>query len=254
MATAQTLSNPLTLSPSRNNAPLQTPADVAPFLASFGLDVPSLLTVGNPKLAKTIGARSVIHHALPARGLALAIDPNNNARTAPRAFLSDVRALAQRHGMIETAQRHNGCRFSTDGCRRACLNDAGHGGMNRTCAACRARRTLAMIADATTYVRGMVWALARESANATADGVPLAFRTCGTDETPWFRMRAPLSLHEAQTLKRRFHVDAVAGPCQTLADVFAPMIADGRMIPYEYLKGARRSRRRSARMVGGRLG
>jgi hypothetical protein len=74
--------------------------------------------------------------------LALAIDPNNNARTAPRAFLPDVRALAERHGMIETAQRHNGCRFSTDGCRRACINDAGHGGMNPACAACRARRTL----------------------------------------------------------------------------------------------------------------
>jgi hypothetical protein len=59
MATTQTLSNPLTLSPSRNNAPLQTPADVVPFLASFGLDVPSMLTVANPKLAKTIGARNV---------------------------------------------------------------------------------------------------------------------------------------------------------------------------------------------------
>jgi hypothetical protein len=93
-----------------------------------------------------------------------------------------------------------------------------------------------MIADPVTYTRAMVWALARESANATADGVPLAFRMCGTDETPWFRMRASLSLHEAQTLKRRFHVDAVAGPGQTIADVFAPMVADGRMIPYEYLK------------------
>jgi hypothetical protein len=228
--------NPLTLSPSRHNGPLQTPDDVRALLAGFDLDVPSLLTVGNPKLAKTIGARSVIHHALPARGLALAIDPNNNARTAPRAFLADVRALAETHGMVDDAMRHNGCRFSTDGCRRACLNDAGHGGMNRTCVACRARRTLAMIADARTYVRGMVWALARESANATADNVPLAFRTCGTDETPWFRMVAPLSLHEVQTLKRRFGVDAVAGPCQTIADAFAPMIADGRMIPYEYLK------------------
>jgi hypothetical protein len=236
MASAQTLSNPLTLSPSRNNAPLQTPDDARALLAGFDLDVPSVLTVANPKLAKTVGARNVGHFALPARGLALAIDPTNNARTAPRGFLADVRALAERHGMIETAQRHNGCRFSTDGCRRACINDAGHGGLNPACASCRARRTLAMIADPVTYTRAMVWALARESANATADGVPLAFRLCGTDETPWLRMRTSLSLHEAQTLKRRFHVDAVAGPGQTIADVFAPMIADGRMIPYEYLK------------------
>ena len=236
MANAQTLSNPLTLSPSRTNAPLQTPDDVRTLLGGFELDVPSVLTVANPKLAKTVGARNVGHFALPARGLALAIDPTNNARTAPRGFLADVRALAERHGMIETAQRHNGCRFSTDGCRRACINDAGHGGLSPACASCRARRTLAMIADPVTYPRAMVWALARESANATADGVPLAFRLCGTDETPWFRMRTSLSLHEAQTLKRRFHVDAVAGPGQTIADVFAPMIADGRMIPYEYLK------------------
>jgi hypothetical protein len=228
--------NPLTLSPSRNNAPLQTPDDVRALLAGFDLDVPSLLTVGNPKLAKTMGARSVIHHALPARGLAMAIDPSNNARTAPRGFLADVRALAETHGMVDVAMRHNGCRFSTDGCRRGCLNDAGHGGLNRTCAACRGRRTLAMIADPVTYVRAMVWALARESANATADGVPLAFRTCGTDETPWHRMVAPLSFHETRILHHRFGVDVISGPCQTIADAFAPMIADGRMVPYEYLK------------------
>ena len=228
--------NPLTLSPSRRNAPLQTPADVVPFLAGFHLDVPSLLTVANPKLAKTIGARTVGHFALPHRGLARAIDPANVNTTAPRAFLADVRALAETHGMVDAAMSHNGCRGATPGCIHACLNDAGHGGLNRDCAACRARRTLAMIADPVTYVRAMVWALARESANATADGVPLAFRMLGTDETPWFRMRAPLSFHETRILHHRFGVDALAGDAVTIADAFAPMIADGRMIPYEYVK------------------
>jgi hypothetical protein len=236
MANVQTLSNPLTLSPSRTNAPLQIPSDVKALLASFDLTLDSILTISNPKLAKTIGARSVIHHALPHRGLAIAINPGTVARTAPRGYLPGLRAVAERHGMIETAQRHNGCLSATPGCVALCLNDAGHGGLSAACAACRGRRTLAMIADPVTYTRAMVWALARESANATVDGVPLAFRLCGTDETPWFRMRTSLSLHEAQTLKRRFHVDAVAGPGQTIADVFAPMIADGRMIPYEYLK------------------
>ena len=231
----RTLTNPLTLSPSRRNAPLQTPADVRALLTSFDLDVPSLLTVANPKLAKTVGARTVGHFALPHRGLARAIDPANNAH-GPRGFLADVRALAETHGMVDAAMRHNGCKGATPGCIRACLNDAGHGGLNRGCAACRARRTLAMIADPVTYVRAMIWALARESANATADGVPLAFRMLGTDETPWFRMRAPLSFHETRILHHRFGVDALAGDAVTIADAFAPMIADGRMIPYEYVK------------------
>lgn len=230
-----TVSHPLTAA-ARCNGPLQTPDDVRAFLAGFDLDVPSLLTVGNPKLAKTVGARSVIHHALPARGLALAIDPTNNARTAPRGFLADVRALAERHGMIETAQRHNGCRFSTDGCRRACLNDAGHGGISTACANCRGRRTLAMIADPPTYTRAMVWALARAYAQGAAHGLPLAFRTCGTDETPWFRKRAPLFPWETRILRRRFGVDTLHGDALNVAEVFAPMVADGRMVPYEYVK------------------
>lgn len=233
--TMRTLSNPLTLSPSRCNAPLQTPDDVVPFLAGFSLDVQSLLTVANPKLAKTIGARTVGHFALPHRGLARAIDPANTAR-GPRGFLADVRALAETHGMVDDAMRHNGCLFATAGCIRACLNDAGRGGLSRHCAACRARRTLAMIADHTTYVRAMIWALAREFSNAARDGVPLAFRMLGTDETPWFRMRAPLSFHETRILHYRFGVDALAGDAVTIADAFAPMIADGRMIPYEYVK------------------
>ena len=231
-----TLSNPLTLSSARANAPLLVPADVRAFLTSFGLDVPSLLTIGNPKVRKTIGAHTVIHHALPHRGLARAIDPSNVKTTAARAFLPAVRALAESHGMLDAAMRHNGCKHATPGCIQACLNDAGHGGLNAACAACRARRTLAMIADPVTYVRAMVWALAREWSNAARDGVPLAFRLCGTDETPWFRMRAPLSFHETRVLARRFGVDAIAGDAQTIADAFAPMIADGRMIPYEYVK------------------
>jgi hypothetical protein len=228
------MANTLTLS--RNNAPLQIPSDVKALLASFELTLDSVLTISNPKLAKTIGARSVIHHALPHRGLAVAINPGTIARTAPRGYLPGLRAVAERHGMLDAAMRHNGCLSATPGCIALCLNDAGHGGLSAACAACRGRRTLAMIADPVTYVRAVLWALARESAHATADGMPLAFRLCGTDETPWWRMRAPLSGHESAILKRRFHVDAVAGPCQTLADVFGPMIADGRMIPYEYVK------------------
>jgi len=231
-----TLSNPLTLSPSRANAPLHVPADVRAFLSGFQLDVPSLLTVANPKLAKTDGARTVGHFALPHRGLARAIDPVNVGTTAARGFLPTLRALAESHGMVDAAMRHNGCLGATPGCVLACLNDAGHGGLNPACACCRGRRTLAMIADPVTYTRAMVWALAREYSNAAREGVPLAFRMCGTDETPWYRRPVVLTHHETRILRHRFGVDALAGTSANLARAFAPMVADGRMVPYEYLK------------------
>lgn len=230
------MTNTLPLSPARNNAPLQTPNDVRAFLWSFGLDIASVLTASNPKLAKTMGAHSVIHHALPHRALARAIDPHTVATTAPRGYLPTLRALAERHNAVDLAMRHNGCRFATAGCAAACLNGAGHGGISTACAGCRGRRTLAMITDSRTYVRAMVWALAREYANAARDGLPLAFRLLGTDEAPWLRMHAPLFPHETAILRRRFGVDAVDGNAMTIADAFAPMIADGRMIPYEYVK------------------
>jgi hypothetical protein len=228
-------SHPLTAA-ARCNGPLQTPDDVRGLLGLFDLHVPSVLTIGNPKLAKTVGAFSVIHHALPHRALARAITPSTIATTAPRGFLPTLRALADRTGMVDAAMQHNGCRFATRGCVAACLNGAGHGGISTACANCRGRRTLAMVADPTTYVRAMVWALARAYAQGATHGLPLAFRTCGTDETPWFRMRAPLFPHETRVLRNRFGVDTLHGDALNVAEAFAPMVADGRMIPYEYVK------------------
>jgi hypothetical protein len=236
--TLRTMTNTLTLSPSRTNAPLHTPSDVAALLDAFDLDVASVLTEANPKLAKTVGAVSVIHHALPHRALARAIDPGTVATTAPRGFLPTLRALAERTGMVDRAMAHNGCRHATRGCIAACLNGAGHGGISTACANCRGRRTLAMIADPPTYARAMVWALARAYSRAAAQGLPLAFRTLGTDETPWHRTFAPMAPHETAILRRRFGVQTLHGNDLNIAQVFAPMIADGRMIPYEYVKAA----------------
>jgi hypothetical protein len=234
------MANPVSLSPSltvaRNNAPLRTPDDVRALLPSFDLDVASVLTTANPKLAKTQGAHSVIHHALPHRALARAINPATVATTAPRGFLPTLRALAETRGMVDAAMRHNGCRFATPGCIAGCLNGAGHGGISTACANCRGRRTLAMIADPVTYQRAVLWALARAYSDAARHGLPLAWRMLGTDETPWHRMYAPLFPHETAILRRRFGVDAVDGNSLTLAGMLAPMIADGRMIPYEYVK------------------
>jgi hypothetical protein len=226
----------LSLSLSRTNTPLHAPDDVRALLTAFDLDLASVLTAANPKLAKTKGVVSVIHHALPHRALARAINPATVATTAPRGFLPTLRALAETHGMVDAAMRHNGCRFATAGCIAGCLNGAGHGGISTACANCRGRRTLAMIADPVTYQRAALWALARAYADAARHGLPLAWRMLGTDETPWHRMHAPLFPHETAILWRRFGVDAVDGNALTLAGMFAPMIADGRMIPYEYVK------------------
>ena len=228
--------NPLTLSPSRRAAPLHAPDDVRALLAGFDLTVADLLTSANPKLAKITGARSVIHHALPHRSLALALATETVGTTAPRGHHPALLELAQRHGMVDHAMRHNGCQHATPGCVAACLNHAGHGGLTVAVPLARGRRTLAMVADPTTYGRALVWALAREYANAAREGLPLAFRLCGTDETPWHRTGVPLSFAETRTLYHRFGVEALAGNNASVADAFAPMVADGRMIPYEYLK------------------
>jgi hypothetical protein len=228
-------SHPLTAA-ARCNGPLQTPDDVRGLLGLFDLDVSSVLTIGNPKLAKTVGAYSVIHHALPHRALARAITPSTIATTAPRGFLPTLRALAERTGMVDAAMHHNGCRFATAGCIAACLNGAGHGGISTACACARGRRTLAMIADPVTYTRAMVWALARSYAQGAAHGLPLAFRLLGTDETPWLRMRAPLFPWETRILRQRFGCDTLHGDALNVAEAFAPMVADGRMVPYEYVK------------------
>lgn len=228
----------MALTLSRINAPLHTPSDVAALLDTFGLDLASVLTEANPKLTKTVGAVSVIHHALPHRALARAINPTTVATTAPRGFLPTLRALAERTGMVDAAMHHNGCRHATRGCIAACLNGAGHGGISTACANCRGRRTLAMIADPTTYVRAMVWALARAYSRAAAQGLPLAFRTLGTDETPWHRMMAPLFPHETAILRRRFGVETLHGNDLNVAQVFAPMVSCGAMVPYEYVKAS----------------
>lgn len=217
----------------RANGPLNLPADVAGLLQTYRLALADLLTTSNPKLAKTAGARSVIHHALPHRALARAINPATVAPTAPRGFIADLYALALETGTAMIAARHNGCQHATPGCAAACLAGAGHGGLSVDVAACRGRRTLAMIADPTTYARAILWALCRELATARRDGLPLAFRLCGTDETPWFRRSFPVSIADAVAIRRRFGVDVQTGDTVTIADALAP---NPDAIQYEYLK------------------
>ena len=217
------------------NGRIVLPDDVRGLLAAFEMGLPDILTV-NPKVIKTTAAgiaRSVIHHAKPSRSLARAIDPRNNNATATRAFLPSLRALAERNGMITAAVSHNGCMHATPSCISCCLEQSGHGGLSVAVSAARGRRTLAMVADPVTYARTMVFALARETARARRDGLPLAARLCGTDETPWFRRLFPVSVADAERIRRRFGVHVNVGERLNVAATFGD-VAD--LTLYEYLK------------------
>ncbi|MGA0179288.1 MAG: GP88 family protein, partial [Burkholderiaceae bacterium] len=207
-------------------APLNLPADVAGLLATFRLTLADVLTETNPKLAKTTAAHSVIHHALPHRALARAIDPANADPVAPRAYVETLHRLAIETGTVDAARRHNGCTHATAGCAAACLNGAGHGGLSVSVTGARGRRTLAMIADPVTYGRAMLYALARQLQRARRDGLPLAYRLCGTDETPWFARSFPVSVADHETIRRRFGVWVAVGETQTIHTALSVPNAD----------------------------
>jgi hypothetical protein len=220
-----------------NRARVSLPADVSAMLARFGLSLDGLLTDNNAKLIKGAAiARAVIHHTLPARALAAAIDPGNNAATAPRSFLPAVAALAAETGLTETARRYNACPWATAGCSNACLVWAGHGGLSAAVATARGRRTLAMIAEPETYSRAILWAIARQWAKAAAEGLPLAVRLRGTDDVSWHLRRFALTASESQTIRRRFGLVTDPGESVTVAEALATARAEGSVKLYEYSK------------------
>jgi len=206
-------------------APLRLPADVAGHLARFGLTLDSLLTGNNAKLAKGATlARAVILHHLPARALAAAITPGNTGATAPRSYLPALAALADTEGLRRAALAHNGCPWATRGCAAGCLNWSGHGGLSPAVTSARGRRTLAMLANPSTYGRAVLWAIARQWARAQANGLPLAVRLRGTDEGPacgWHRLRFTVTLPEALALGRRFGLAITPGESVTLPEALA---------------------------------
>lgn len=221
----------------RVNGTLRLPVDVAAYLSRHGLILADVLTDSNPKLAKGAAiARAVIHHTLPGRALAAAINPGNGATVAPRAYLPTLAARAEALGLTDKARRHNACPWATVGCSDACLAWAGHGGLSPDVAACRGRRTLAMIDQPETYGRAMIWAIARQSQRAQADGLPLAVRLRGTDDQPWHLLRLSVSLAEAVSIRRRFGLLIANGEGQTIAQLMAPAVTEGSLKLYEYSK------------------
>lgn len=227
----------ITTGAARANGALRLPSDVAAYLKRHGLELADILTDSNPKLAKGAAiARAVIHHTLPGRALAAAINPGNDAKVAPRAYLPTLAARCLALGLTQKALRHNACPWATAGCSDACLTWAGHGGLSQDVAACRGRRTLAMIDNPETYGRAMVWAIARQWQRAQTDGLPLAVRLRGTDDQPWHLLRLSVTLAEAITIRRRFGLLIVNGDGLTIAQILASAVAEGSCHLYEYSK------------------
>jgi hypothetical protein len=202
-------------------APRGIPADVADLMARFGLTVRDLLTTDrqNAKLKKGQAvARALILHHLPARALAAAITPDNDASGAAcRSFIPSLLELAEREGLTARAMAWNGCPWATAGCGGdggGCLAFSGHGGMGQTVAAARGRRTLAMISAPEVYGRAVFWAVLRHLRAARRDGLPLSVRLRGTDEGPaigWHRLPVMITSAEARSIADRYGVETMPG-------------------------------------------
>jgi hypothetical protein len=207
---------PLTLN--RRVSPM---ADAVAHLSEFNLSIDSTLTTDSAKARKDARRVFAMHYATPARGLATACDTGAVATTKPRGYLASVAALADRHGMRAAVASHNGCKFSTAGCRAGCLAFSGHGGLSVDVQSCRARRTLARLADSVLYARAVLLASCRELSRARSLALPLALRLNGTDETPWHRLRFSVSTADAVAIRARYGVDVEIGKSLNIREALA---------------------------------
>ena len=214
------------------------PDDAARLLARFGLSLDGLLTVGasNAKLAKGAAlAWPVILHHLPARSLAAAMAGSDDATTAPRSRLPGIAELARTNGIENLALAHNGCPWASKGCQAGCLAWSGHGGINQTVAAARARRTLAFIWNPKGYAVAVLVAIARQWKLAQAKGLPLAVRLRGTDDLPWHDLRFNLTDSEAAAIAHRYGLPVVPGIGTTISEALS-LAPAGSVRLYEYSK------------------
>ena len=192
------------------------PAELRSFLDRFGLSLDGLLTYGsaNAKLAKGSGlAFSALLHLLPSRSLARALSPSLPGSVAVRGELPGLRELADREALTARALLFNACPFSTESCRDLCLAYSGHGGLSLSVSLCRARRSLALLADREAFARCLLWAAGLSSRKARRLGLPFALRLNGTQELPWWELwlSARLSEEEAARLSELFEAPIPSG-------------------------------------------
>ena len=209
-------------------------ADAVAHLSEFNLSIDSILTTDSAKARKDARRVFAMHYGTPARGLATACDSGAVATTKPRGYLASVAALADRHGMRAAVASHNGCKFSTAGCRAGCLAYSGHGGLSVDVQSCRARRSLARLANPVLYARAVLLASCRELSRARSLALPLALRLNGTDETPWHRLRFSVSTADAVAIRARYGVDVEISESLNIREALAGFNPDVDF--YEYLK------------------
>lgn len=131
-------------------------------LARTDLDAPpgSLLTTGNPKTAKGEG----------------------------RGYLTAIMHLAP-----ASISGRNVCPHATEGCRTACLNTAGRGGVGldenglNSIQVARIRRTRWFQRDRPAFMAALVSEVARHARAAKRHGLTPAVRLNGTSDLPWER-------------------------------------------------------------------
>ena len=199
------------------SAPKFLPPDVRNLRDRFQLK--SLLTTaeGNAKTAKSQTETVILHH-LPERSLSAAI--GGFSETAVRSAIPGLKELAESNNVLSLAIAHNGCKFSSAGCRQGCLAFSGHGGLSVDVTGARARRDLAQLFNSKTYSRAIVWEIAASYAKAKKKGSKLAVRLRGTNDHPWHLERIDLTVTEAQSIARRYGAPVIPGNGQTIIEVF----------------------------------
>ena len=222
----------------KKGGPKKWPADVLEIRSDFTIN--DFLTASNQKLKKgeALGyGRSLILHHVPAKMLGRFITPSNSEGVATRAYIPELAALADKYNLRAAATRHNGCRWSSKGCRSGCLAWSGHGGISAKVQAARGRRTLAMISNPTAYARALVYAVGWHYRRATEAGEKLALRLRGTDEGPpigWQNLKINFNFEELNQLKRIYKLEISPPPSDGLN--LAQLLKPAGVVLYDYSK------------------
>ena len=222
----------------KKGGPKKRAADVEKLRQDFLIN--DLLTTSNQKLKKgeALGyGRSLILHHVPAKMLGRFITPAGPDKIATRAYIPELAALADKYNLRTAATRHNGCLFSSKGCRSGCLAWSGHGGISAKVQAARGRRTLAMISNPIAYARAIVYAVGWHYRRATEAGEKLALRLRGTDEGPpigWQNLKINFNFEELNQLKRIYNLELLPPPSDGLN--LANLLKPAGVVLYDYSK------------------